>query len=46
MTDKSGHEGVKTNSNRLLRVLRMKNMAEYEERLIYRAEAEKASWNL
>lgn len=30
-----------TNANRILRILRMKNMAEYEERLIYQSEAEK-----
>ena len=41
MTVKSGNEDIKTNSNRLLRILRMKNMAEYEERLIYKGEAEK-----
>ena len=41
MTVRSSSEAIKTNSNRLLRILRMKNMAEYEERLIYRGEAEK-----
>lgn len=30
-----------TNANRILRVLRMKNMAEYEDRLVYKSEAEK-----
>jgi len=40
-TIKSRNEMIKINANRLLRVLRMKNMAEYEERLIYRTEAEK-----
>ena len=30
-----------TNANRILRILRMKNMAEYEERLVYKSEAEK-----
>lgn len=30
-----------TNANRILRVLRMKNMAEYEDRLVYKTEAEK-----
>lgn len=30
-----------TNTNRILRILRMKNMAEYEERLVYKAEAAK-----
>ena len=34
-------EAINTNANRILRILRMKNMAEYEERLIYKAEAEK-----
>lgn len=30
-----------TNTNRIIRVLRMKNMAEYEERLVSRPEADK-----
>lgn len=30
-----------TNANRILRILRMKNMAEYEARLVYKSEAEK-----
>lgn len=30
-----------TNTNRILRILRMKNMAEYEDRLVYKPEAEK-----
>ena len=30
-----------TNANRILRILRMKNMAEYEDRLVYKSEAEK-----
>ncbi len=34
-------ESINTNANRILRVLRVKNMAEYEERLVYRSEAEK-----
>lgn len=34
-------EEIHTNANRIVRVLRMKNMAEYEERLVYRSEAEK-----
>lgn len=29
-----------TNANRIVRVLRMKNMAEYEERLVYQKEAQ------
>jgi len=34
-------EKVDTNANRITRILRIKNMAEYEERLVYRSEAEK-----
>ncbi|MBI5196571.1 MAG: HEPN domain-containing protein [Nitrospirae bacterium] len=34
-------EGINTNANRIVRILRIKNMAEYEERLVYRSEAEK-----
>ena len=34
-------EEFNTNANRLLRILGMKNMAEYEDRLVYRSEAEK-----
>jgi len=30
-----------TNANRIVRILRMKNLAEYEERLVYQGEAEK-----
>ncbi|MBP9854208.1 MAG: HEPN domain-containing protein [Candidatus Omnitrophica bacterium] len=30
-----------TNANRIVRILRMKNMAEYEDRLVYKSEAEK-----
>ena len=29
------------NTNRIIRILRMKNMAEYEDRLVYKSEAEK-----
>jgi len=32
---------INTNANRIARVLRIKNMAEYEERLVYISEAEK-----
>jgi uncharacterized protein (UPF0332 family) len=32
---------ISTNANRLSRILGIKNMAEYEERLIFRAESEK-----
>jgi uncharacterized protein (UPF0332 family) len=41
MTIKGGNEEIKANANRILRILRIKNMAEYEERLVYRPEAEK-----
>jgi HEPN domain-containing protein len=34
-------ENLSKNSNRLSRILRIKNMAEYEERLVYKSEAEK-----
>ncbi len=30
-----------TNANRILRIMRVKNMAEYEERLVYKSDAEK-----
>lgn len=39
-TIKYGKE-INTNANRIARVLRIKNMAEYEERLIFKSEAEK-----
>jgi len=39
-TIKSGKE-MDTNANRIIRILRIKNMAEYEERLVFKAEAEK-----
>lgn len=38
---KGGGKEINTNANRILRILRIKNMAEYEERLVYRSEAEK-----
>jgi len=38
---KSNGKEINTNANRILRILRIKNMAEYEERLVYRSEAEK-----
>ena len=41
MIIKGGNEEIKTNANRILRILRIKNMAEYEERLVYKPEAEK-----
>lgn len=34
-------ESISTNSNRIVRVLRIKNMAEYEERLVFKSETEK-----
>ncbi|MEI7999180.1 MAG: HEPN domain-containing protein [Candidatus Omnitrophota bacterium] len=34
------NEEINTNSNRIIRILRIKNMAEYEERLVRRSEAE------
>jgi uncharacterized protein (UPF0332 family) len=34
------NEEINTNANRIIRILRVKNMAEYEERLVRRAEAE------
>lgn len=39
-TIKRGSEKINTNANRIARILRIKNMAEYEERLVYRSEAE------
>ena len=34
------NEEVNTNTNRIMKILRTKNMAEYEERLVRKAEAE------
>ncbi len=34
-------EEINTNANRISRILRTKNMAEYEERLVYKKEAER-----
>jgi len=42
MTINPNDEQIKTNANRFIRTIRIKNMAEYEERLIFRPEAEKA----
>jgi uncharacterized protein (UPF0332 family) len=39
-TIKYGKE-INTNANRIARILHIKNMAEYEERLIFKPEAEK-----
>ena len=44
-TIKSGGEKLKTNANRFNKVLRIKNMAEYEERLVHRTESERALKN-
>ena len=35
-------EEINVNANRITRILRIKNMAEYEERLVYKSEAAKA----
>lgn len=40
-TIKAGDEEINTNANRILRILRIKNMAEYEERLVNKTESEK-----
>lgn len=40
-TIKSDDEEINTNANRLSRILGIKNMAEYEDRLVFRIEAEK-----
>ena len=42
-TIKSNDEEINTNANRLSRILSIKNMAEYEDRLVFRTEAEKVS---
>ena len=42
ITIKPDDEQIKTNSNRFIRIIRIKNMAEYEERLVFKSEAEKA----
>ncbi len=41
-TIKPDDEEINTNSSRIARVLSIKGMAEYEERLVFRIEAEKA----
>ena len=33
-------ETININANRIIRILRIKNMAEYEERLVYKSETE------
>ncbi len=40
-TIRNNEEKINENSNRFLRIIRIKNMAEYEERLVSRTEAEK-----
>jgi uncharacterized protein (UPF0332 family) len=40
-TIKSDDEGINTNVNRISRILGIKNIAEYEERLVSKTEAEK-----
>jgi len=40
-TIKSDDEEINTNANRISRILSIKNMAEYEGRLVFRTEAEK-----
>src|SRR3989338_8953072 len=42
-TIKSDDEQINTNASRISRILSIKNMAEYEDRLVFRAEAEKVS---
>ena len=37
----SGDERINTNANRLARILDIKNLAEYEDRLVFKTEAEK-----
>ena len=38
---KAEDEEANVNANRIIRILRIKNMAEYEERLVYKTEAGK-----
>ena len=38
-------EDIKTNANRIARIIRIKNIAEYEERLITKSEAERVLKN-
>ncbi len=40
-TIKAEDEEINTNANRIARILSIKSMAEYEERLVFRTEAEK-----
>ena len=41
-TIKAEDEEINTNANRISRILSIKNMAEYEDRLVFKSEAEKA----
>jgi hypothetical protein len=41
----SDDENINTNTNRIARILGIKNLAEYEDRLIFRSEAEKVIKN-
>lgn len=41
-TIKSDDEQININANRIIKALSIKNMAEYEERLVFRSEAGKA----
>jgi len=38
---RANDENINTNASRFLRIIRAKNMAEYEERLLFRPESEK-----
>ncbi len=40
-TIRADDEEINTNANRIARILSIKSMAEYEERLVFRTEAEK-----
>lgn len=44
-TIKPADEEINTNATRIVRTIRIKNMAEYEERLVHRSEAEKVLKN-
>ena len=40
-TIKADDEEINTNANRISRILDIKNMAEYEDRLVFKTESEK-----
>jgi len=44
-TIKKNDEELNKNTNRIIRITSIKNMAEYEERLVYRTEAERVLKN-